>query len=135
MRERETVLRASIKMIGSALIISRRRNHALEKAPQMTEQSQTASHANVLAEDPMPVPEPLQEVLPTCSLFPTSGRSGRVQGTGDKSMEVLFLVWGHGPQQESSLPSERRFIGQVNTMEWNACRGPGQQFDFLLPRN
>ena len=101
----------------------------------MTEQSQTASHAYVLAEDPMPVPEPFQEVLPTCSLFPTSGRPGRVQGTGDKSVELLFLVWGHGPQQESSLPPERRFPGLVNTMEWNACRGPGQEFDFLLPRN
>ena len=101
----------------------------------MTEQGQTASHAYVLAEDPMPVPEPFQEVLPTCSLFPTSGRPGRVQGTGDKSVELLFLVWGHGPQQESSLLPERRFPGLVNTMEWNACRGPGQEFDFLLPRN
>ena len=135
MRESKTVLRPSIKMIGSCPDHFTRRNHALEKAPQMTEQSQTASHAYVLAEDPMPVPEPFQEVLPTCSLFPTSGRPGRVQGAGDKSVELLFLVWGHGPQQESSLPPERRFTGLVNTMEWNACRGPGQEFDFLLPRN
>ena len=74
--------------------------------------------------------------FPPAHFFPTPGRSGRVQDTGDKkSTEVLLLVWGCGPQQKSSLLPERRFTGRVNMMKWKACRGPGREFDFLLPRN
>lgn len=96
----------------------------------MAEQSQTMTKDRVISpEEPPPAPG-LQEGLPTHSLFPASGDSGRVRRRHhllgrkkpiDASVAVLGMV---APTTGISTPS-KKVTGQVNTAGGNGCSGPG----------
>lgn len=86
----------------------------------MTEQSQTGDQADGRSDlKNLHQFQRLQEVLPICSLFPTSGGSGRVQGMGvKKSMQASVPVLGTGaPTKVISAPSKVYWASKHNRME------------------